>query len=72
MNVNRCPIEGCPKSRGDGKLMCKRHWYLVPKELRDRVWTTAKRMWADLPGGDEEWSEAAAAAVAAVEQREAQ
>jgi hypothetical protein len=51
--------------------MCKQHWYMVPKELRDRVWRTAKRMWADLPGGMEEWKEAADTATAAVEEKEA-
>lgn len=63
----KCPVEGCPKGRGDGQLMCKRHWYMVPKDLRDRVWATAKRMWADVPGGDEEWQEARDQAIHAVE-----
>ncbi len=51
--------------------MCRRHWYMVPKELRDRVWQTAKRMRAGATGGIEEWQEAAALATAAVEEKEA-
>lgn len=68
--VNRCPIDGCPKGRGDRQLMCKRHWYMVPKDLRDQVWATARRMWST-EGGFDRWQEAADAAIAAVEQREA-
>jgi len=47
---------------------------MVPKELRDRVWETARKMWADDPDMEtayRNWSEAKDAAVAAVEQREA-
>jgi hypothetical protein len=65
-----CPVEGYPKSRGDRQLMCKRHWYMVPKELRDRVWETARRMWADDEDGLEDWIEAKDAAIAVVEMRE--
>lgn len=53
--------------------MCRRHWYMVPKELRDRVWATARRMWKDEFDDDatQAWGEARDAAIAAVEQREA-
>jgi hypothetical protein len=71
MAGGRCPVAGCTKGRGDRQLMCKSHWYMVPKELRDRVWATAKKMWAGAEGGAEEWEEARDAAVAAVEQKEA-
>lgn len=71
MSGGECPIEGCEAGRGERQLMCRAHWYKVPKELRDRVWATARRMWDDEPGGDEEWSEARDAAVRAVEEKEA-
>lgn len=51
--------------------MCRKHWYKVPKELRDKVWATARRMWDAEPKGAEEWKEAADAAIAAVEEKEA-
>lgn len=35
-----CPIPGCGEQIDPTRLMCRRHWYLVPKELRDRVWAT--------------------------------
>lgn len=71
MASQECPIEGCDAGRADARLMCKAHWYKVPKELRDKVWVTARRMWDGLPGGDEEWSEAREAAIRAVEEKEA-
>jgi hypothetical protein len=47
---------------------------MVPKELRDRVWATARKMWADFSdeAAMKAWGEAKDAAVAAVEQREAE
>ena len=35
-----CPVPGCPRQISKARLMCRRHWNLVPKELRDRVWAT--------------------------------
>lgn len=70
-----CPIDGCTKSRGDGKLMCKSHWYKVPKDIRDRVWAMAKKMWAsepDLETAYTSWREVADEAIAAVELGEAE
>lgn len=71
MSDGECPIEGCDAGRASGQLMCRAHWYKVPKELRDKVWRTARRMWDAEPKGAEEWREASDAAVAAVEEKEA-
>jgi hypothetical protein len=71
MAKQECPIEGCPQGRADRQLMCKRHWYMVPKELRDKVFRTARRMWDGEPKGTQEWSEASDEAIAAVEIKEA-
>ena len=35
-----CPIPGCGGQIDPSRLMCRRHWYLVPKRLRDHVWAT--------------------------------
>lgn len=43
---------------------------MVPKELRDKVWKEARRMWDGESGGAEGWREAADQAVAAVEMKE--
>lgn len=68
MSANRCPIDGCPKGRRSGQLMCKQHWYMVPVELRKRVWATARRMWESTEAAGE-WEEARDVAIVAVEEK---
>ena len=38
--ATRCPAAGCGNQIDPTRLMCRAHWYLVPRELRDRVWAT--------------------------------
>jgi hypothetical protein len=38
--ASRCPIPGCLSQIDPTRLMCRDHWYLVPKQIRDRVWAT--------------------------------
>lgn len=38
--ASRCPIGGCGDPIDRSRLMCRKHWYLVPRKLRDRVWAT--------------------------------
>jgi hypothetical protein len=33
-----CPIEGCEASLPLNILMCRRHWFMVPKKARQAVW----------------------------------
>jgi hypothetical protein len=35
-----CPVPGCDHLIDPSRLMCRRHWYVVPKQLRDQVWAT--------------------------------
>lgn len=35
-----CPANGCRQPVSPDRLMCRPHWYTVPKPLRDAVWTT--------------------------------
>ena len=35
-----CPVPGCHAQIDPSRLMCRNHWYLVPKQIRDRVWAT--------------------------------
>jgi len=37
---SRCPVPGCHALIDPSRLMCRSHWYLVPKQIRDRVWAT--------------------------------
>jgi hypothetical protein len=36
----RCPVPGCGEEIDQTRLMCRRHWYLVPRPLRDETWRT--------------------------------
>lgn len=38
--THRCPIARCSRQIDLSRLMCRLHWYLVPKGLRDQVWAT--------------------------------
>ncbi|MGN6796292.1 MAG: hypothetical protein ACTHJW_28220 [Streptosporangiaceae bacterium] len=38
--TDECPIPGCNGQIDPSRLMCREHWYMVPKELRDQVWAT--------------------------------
>lgn len=40
--VNRCPISGCAARIGPERLMSSCAWYLVAKQLRDRIWATGR------------------------------
>lgn len=35
---HRCPANGCTRTVSPAMLMCRPHWYMVPKPLRDAVW----------------------------------
>ncbi len=38
--AERCPVGGCGKQIDPSRLMCRGHWYAVPRQLRDQVWAT--------------------------------
>lgn len=44
---DQCPVPDCKAGRQSDHLMCKPHWFKVPKALRDEVW----RLWAAEPMG---------------------
>jgi hypothetical protein len=64
---NRCPIDGCDTRIARSRVMCRKHWYMVPRPLRDDVWTTYRRDGVL----SEEYQDARDAAIAAVEMEEA-
>jgi hypothetical protein len=37
---HRCPVTRCPVRVAPDRLMCRPHWYQVPKPMRDAVWAT--------------------------------
>lgn len=34
----KCAVPGCEKLIAPGYLMCGRHWFRVPTDLRKRIW----------------------------------
>jgi hypothetical protein len=65
-----CPIDHCDQPRKSNQLMCKSHWYKVPKELRDKIWRLARKMWNGDDDAYQEWSDARDEAIHAVEAKE--
>jgi len=45
-----CHARNCPVVTDPKVLMCKKHWFMVPKNLRDNVWNTFKRRGRDVAG----------------------
>lgn len=35
---HKCAADGCEKIVPSDRLMCKPHWFKVPKDRRDRIW----------------------------------
>lgn len=38
-----CPVRGCEKRIVGNHLMCAKHWYRVPRTIRDQVWSALRR-----------------------------
>jgi hypothetical protein len=43
---HECPVKGCPQRVSPSMLMCRQHWYMVPKPLREAVYAA----WQDGAG----------------------
>ncbi len=37
--MHPCPGPGCGAQVARDQLACKHHWYMIPKPLRDAVWS---------------------------------
>lgn len=38
MSATTCPVPGCNQRHRRDMLMCRTHWYMVPKPLREELW----------------------------------
>ena len=66
MTGHDCPARGCPQRVPDHMLMCRPHWYMVPKTERQAVWAA----WDGGSGaGTPEHQDAIRAAVKSVNDR---
>lgn len=42
-DLKTCPVPGCKTKHDRSLLMCKRHWFKVPKPLREEIWDSYKK-----------------------------
>lgn len=45
--THRCAAPGCEEQIGNHLLMCRTHWYQVPKPIRDKVFRTYRNRTSD-------------------------
>jgi hypothetical protein len=67
---HHCHARGCSTPCKPERLMCKRHWAMVPKELQKAVWDTYRPGQCDDKNPSREWHEAADAAILTVWEKE--
>jgi hypothetical protein len=61
--MHTCPGPGCKRQVPQHMLMCRNHWYQVPRDLRSDVWNA----WQDGAGaGTIEHTEAILAAIKSI------
>lgn len=66
---HHCHARGCGAHVKPEYLMCRRHWFMVPMDLRGRVWATYRDgQCSSLPSN--EWQIAAERAINAVAAKE--
>lgn len=65
-----CHAIGCDVPVPPRMLMCRRHWFMVPKALRDAVWDAYVVGQEVRKDPSDEWLDAAEAAIHAVAERE--
>lgn len=47
--AHHCHATGCSVKVPPEMFMCKRHWFSLPKAMRDRIWATYR------PGQCDDW-----------------
>jgi hypothetical protein len=72
LTAHRCHARGCGIAVPPTMLMCRTHWWKVPKRVRDAVWSSYRRGQCDDGRPSAEWLEAASAAIGYVAQLEGQ
>ena len=69
--THTCHARGCETPVPPRMLMCRKHWFMVPKDVRSAVWREYREGKCDLdPVPSRAWLDAANAAVNAVAQAE--
>lgn len=68
---HHCHAKNCPKVVPPSKLMCLKHWRMVPAEIQRAVWATYRPGQESDKKPSREYLEAARAAINAVAAKEA-
>ncbi len=68
--AHTCHARNCTRAVPPKMLMCRQHWFTVPRPLRDAVWATYRPGQEVDKDPSPEWIEAADAAIDAVAERE--
>lgn len=68
--AHTCHATGCNVAVPPEMWGCRKHWFMVPKLVRDRIWATYRRGQCDDMNPSKEYCLTACEAVIAVAQRE--
>lgn len=63
MPSHTCHARGCEAEVPPAMFMCKKHWFALPKPLRDEVWRTYRRGQEVSKDPSKAYLEAASAAI---------
>jgi hypothetical protein len=44
----KCRVEGCSGTHAEDQLVCRKHWFQLPKDVRRRIWD----LYRDGPASD--------------------
>lgn len=68
--AHTCHATNCTATVPPTMWGCRKHWFMVPKPLRDRIWATYKDGQCDTYDPSSEYCQVARAAVIAVAEKE--
>lgn len=70
MSAHFCHARNCKTSVRPSLFMCRKHWYMVPKDLRDAIWENYRPGQEITKDPSDEYVTVSRAAIEAVAQRE--
>ena len=70
MSEHHCHAIGCSISTPPEMFMCKRHWFMLSKSIRDRVWATYRHGQCDDRRPSEDYCRVAMDALRFIAQKE--
>lgn len=68
--AHTCHAAGCNKHVPPEMFMCRRHWFLLPKPMRDDIWGAYRQGQCDDWGISHDYAEAARVAIKYLAEKE--